>query len=309
MIAVAGSLIADVWTYPVDQLPQKGTLGLVDEIGVHLGGAVSNTGAALAKLNVPVAVVGRVGKDALGELVAEETARWAQALYISQDEERPTSSVIAMVHPDGERTFLYAPGACAHFGAEDVNLERLVAEGVRALHLGYALLLPALDGPPMVKLLDRARDLGLLVSLDVVWNPAANWGKLLPVLPCVDLFCPNFQEAQAITGTSDPADAAKALLKAGVRQVVVIKLGKDGCYVQPVGMNGKYFPGHSVKAVDTTGAGDAFIAGMLASWYRGLDWISAAQLANVVGALAVTGLGAAEGVNSWAETLSLAKGG
>jgi sugar/nucleoside kinase (ribokinase family) len=158
----------------------------------------------------------------------------------------------------------------------------------------------------MVRTLKRARDLGLLVSLDVTWLQAASWEDALVLLTHADVFCPNLREAEAITGEADPPRAADALLDAGVNEVVAITLGEEGCYVKPAGGSGEHIARQEAPAVDTTGAGDAFVAGMLAAWYKGHDWTTAGRVANVAGATATVELGAAEGVRDWEEVLRLA---
>jgi sugar/nucleoside kinase (ribokinase family) len=88
--------------------------------------------------------------------------------------------------------------------------------------------------------------------------------------------------------------------------VVAITLGEEGCYVKPAGGSGEHIARHEAQAVDTTGAGDAFVAGMLAAWYKGHDWTTAGRVANVAGATATVKLGAAEGIRDWEEVLRLA---
>ena len=126
------------------------------------------------------------------------------------------------------------------------------------------------------------------------------------VLGNADVFCPNLREAEAITGEAHPPRAADALLDAGVNEVVAITLGEEGCYVKPAGGLGEHIARQEAPAVDTTGAGDAFVAGMLAAWYKGYDWTTAGRVANVAGATATVELGAAEGVRGWEEVLRLA---
>jgi sugar/nucleoside kinase (ribokinase family) len=306
MIVVAGTLVVDVPAHPVAEMPERGGLEAVERIDLYVGGAVANTGMALSRLGVPVGAIGSVGKDSLGQIVVEELSSWAQDLWIHEDDTRPTSATLVLVHPDGERTFISAVGANAGLMEEHLPWEELIEAGARAIHLGYALLLPGLDGAPMVRLLKRARELGLLVSLDVTWLPAASWEDALALLTCVDVFCPNLIEAEAITGEADPARAADALLDAGVKEVVAITLGEEGCYVKPAGGSGEYVVRQEASAVDTTGAGDVFVAGMLAAWYKGYDWTTAGRVANVAGATATTKLGAAEGVRGWEEIYRLA---
>ena len=260
----------------------------------------------LSRLGVPVGAVGCVGKDHLGRIVMEELSGWADGLWIHEDENRSTSATLVLVHPDGERAFISAVGANAGLTEEHLPWEELARAGARGIHLGYALLLPSLDGALMVRTLKRARDLGLLVSLDVTWLQAASWEDALVLLAHADVFCPNLREAEAITGEADPPRAADALLDAGVNEVVAITLGEEGCYVKPAGGSGEHIARQEAPAVDTTGAGDAFVAGMLAAWYKGHDWTTAGRVANVAGATATVELGAAEGIRDWEEVLRLA---
>jgi sugar/nucleoside kinase (ribokinase family) len=306
MIAVAGTIVVDVPAHPVAGMPSRGGLEAVERIDLYVGGAVANTGMALSRLGVPVGAIGCVGKDSLGRIVLEELSGWAEGLWIREDDTRSTSATLVLVHPDGERTFISAVGANAGLEEEHLHWEELVEAGTRAIHLGYALLLPGLDGAPMVRALKRARDLGLLVSLDVTWLPEVDWEDALALLTHVDVFCPNLREAEAITGEADPARVADALLSAGVREVVAVTLGEEGCYLKPAGGSGEHIARQEASAVDTTGAGDAFVAGMLAAWYKGHDWTTAGRVANVAGATATTELGAAEGVRGWEEVLRLA---
>jgi sugar/nucleoside kinase (ribokinase family) len=126
------------------------------------------------------------------------------------------------------------------------------------------------------------------------------------LLPHADVLCPNFREAEAITGEADPPRAADAPLDAGVNEVVASTLGEEGCYVKPTGGSGERIARQEGPAVDTTCAGDTFVAGMLTAWYKGHYWTTAARVANVAGATATVELGGAEGVREWEEVLRLA---
>ena len=135
----------------------------------------------------------------------------------------------------------------------------------------------------------RASQLGALTSLDVTYFEDRPWPDLLKLMPEIDVFCPSLLEASAITGKSSAAEAATALVEAGVRKFVAVTDGARGALIHIVGEGQEFIPARPVKAIDTTGAGDAFIAGVLAAWYRGLPWWTAAQIGAFVASIAVTG--------------------
>jgi sugar/nucleoside kinase (ribokinase family) len=307
MITVAGSVIADIFVRKLEREPARGSLTVVDQVGFHLGGAALNTGAVLSRLGVPVSVVGRIGSDPFGSLVRQEIEKWASSVTLTVDNVLQTTSCVGHIFADGERSFLYAGGASAGFCAADLDLKKECAQGSRALHLGYAMLLPELDGEPMRALFEEAQSLHMLVSLDVAYFPGPDWKQLVQLMPYVDVFCPNGREAEAITGESEPETAATRLLKEGVRRFVAIKLGDQGAYIHPADDSGEYIQSHSVRAIDSTGAGDAFIAGVLAAWYRKLDWRQAGRIANAAGALATTKQGATEGIETWEQAVGKAE--
>ena len=127
-------------------MPECGGLEAVERIDLYVGGAVANTGMALSRLGVPVGAVGCVGKDHLGRIVMEELSGWADGLWIHEDPTRSTSATLLLVHPDGARTFISAVGANAGLTEDHLSWEGLARARARDIHLGYALLLPGLDG-------------------------------------------------------------------------------------------------------------------------------------------------------------------
>jgi sugar/nucleoside kinase (ribokinase family) len=109
-------------------------------------------------------------------------------------------------------------------------------------------------------------------------------------LPNVDIFLPNLAEAREMTGLGTAGDCAQALLDAGAR-VVALKLGNEGCLILRAGER-ILAPGFDVRARDSTGAGDSFAAGFIAGFLSDLDLPASATVANVMGALAVSRVGA-----------------
>jgi sugar/nucleoside kinase (ribokinase family) len=302
-VVCLGILVADVIARPVDRLPERGTLALVDEIGVHGGGCALNTASALARLGLRAAAAGKLGVDPLGDVllgILEE--RDIDQRAVVRDPATPTSATVALVGADGERTFLHLPGANATLCTGELDSE-LIFSG-RALHVGGALLLEALDGEPTAALLAEARRRGVFTSLDTAYDASGRWNRVLPSLDGLDLFTPNSAEARAVTGERDPNQAARRLREFGVREVAVT-LGEDGCYVA-----GETFEGHVpapvVQVVDGTGSGDAFAAGFLCAKLAELPLEDAARLANATGALAATASGAYNGLRGLEETSALA---
>jgi len=300
-VVCLGILVADVIARPFDELPASGSLGLVETVSLHGGGCALNTASALTRLGCTAAVTGKIGADALGDFLLQLLDdRGIDRRGVIRDSSAPTSATVVLVGGDGERTFLHAKGANARLEASELDPELLFSG--RCLHVAGALVLDALDGEPCAALLVEARARGLVTTLDTVWDASGRWERILPSLPYVDVFAPSLPEAQAISGTSGVEAAVRWLEDHGAAKVVV-KLGADGCYVG--GGIGHVEP-VQVDAIDATGAGDAFVAGLLYGVLAGWPLEDAARLANAAGALATTAVGAGDGVRGLDETVALA---
>jgi sugar/nucleoside kinase (ribokinase family) len=298
-VVCLGILVADVLARPVDDVPW-GSLGLVDEVVLRGGGCALNTASALVKLGVPASVVGKVGADPFGDFVLGLLdERGVGRAGVVRDPSVPTSATVGLVSAGGERTFLHTYGANAHVRADEVDLA-----GASCLHVAGALVLEALDGEPMAGLLAEARRRGVLTSLDTVYDASGRWSRVEPSLPHLDVASPGIAEARAISGEDDPSAVAAWFRSRGVG-TVALKMGAEGCYVSGDGYEGRV-PAPRVAAVDGTGAGDAFDAGLLAGLLAGRPLEESARLGCAAGALATTAMGAFEGVGGAAETLALA---
>jgi sugar/nucleoside kinase (ribokinase family) len=302
-VACLGILVADAIARPVDKLPSSGALELVDEISLHGGGCALNTASALVRLGLTASVVGKVGADTFGDFVLELLdSRGVDRRGVLRDPTVRTSATVVLVDSSGERTFLHLPGANGHLRREEVDPEILFS--ARALHVAGALVMPALDGPPTAAILEQAKARGLITSLDTVWDATGGWERLLPSLPNLDLFVPTLGEGAAISGGEEPEAVAAWFRERGVG-TVALKLGADGCFVASEEFEG-FLAAPAVQAIDGTGAGDAFAAGMLYGRLAGWPVQRTAALANAAGALSATAVGAVEGVRGLAETLALA---
>jgi sugar/nucleoside kinase (ribokinase family) len=301
-VVCLGILVADVIARPLDALPDTGTLAFVDSINLRGGGCALNTSSALAKLGLDAAALGKVGADPFGDFVLGLLReRGVDARRVLRDASVPTSASVALVGSDGERTFLHLKGANVAVRAEELGDAPFAG---RALHIAGALVLDALDGEPTAALLAEAHRRGIHTSLDTVFDGSGRWHRVLPALPHCDLVTPGLEEARAITGEQEPAQAAARLRALGANTAAVT-LGPDGCIVVGEGFEG-HLPACPVTAVDGTGAGDAFTAAFLYGRLAGWPIERCARFANAAGALATTAVGAFEGVGDLSETLRLA---
>lgn len=292
-VVCLGILVADVIARPVDALPPRGGLAVVEEISLHSGGCAHSTASALARLGVNAAVTGKVGADPLGDhLVGLLDERGVDRRGVLRDAAWPTSTTVVAVSADGERTFLHLPGANAHLRAEELDRELLFCG--RALHVGGALVMPELDGEPAAALLAEARRRGILTSLDTAFDASGRWERLLPCLPHLDLATPSLTEARAVSGEREPAAVAAWFRARGVAEVA-LTMGDAGCFVTGEDLAAQ-IEAIPVRAVDGTGSGDAFAAGLLYGRLAGWPLARAARFANAVGALSTTAVGAVEGL-------------
>jgi sugar/nucleoside kinase (ribokinase family) len=295
----AGNAVADVLARPVDHLAPPGTSQRLEDVALGPGGNSINTGIALARLGVGVRLAAALGEDRFGQFLRERVR--AEGIDDSDLVALPgakTSTSIVLVQATGERRFLHLRGVSAHFSEQHLDWTRV--EGARVFHYASAFALPAFDGAPLARTLQRAREIGCLTSVNICWDVQGRWLPLLePALLCVDFIFPNREEGQQLTGETEPAAIARRLRGLGVKTVIV-KLGAAGCYVESP--QGAFIsPGFPVHPVDTTGAGDCFAAGFLAALCRGQSLAEAARYANAAGALATLGLGGADSAPTTAE--------
>ena len=305
-VTCLGILVADLVGKPVDEYPARGKLTLVDQLELHSGGCAANAGVALAKIGISTGIIGKVGRDGLGDFMIGVLQKYGiSTANVVRDPNVGTSGTMVMVHSDGERSFIHYLGANAALTEEDVDFKQL--EGTRILHVAGSFLMPAIDGEPTARVLKKAQDMGIITTLDTAWDSKGRWMSVLkPCLPYIDYAVPSIEEARMVTGKHDPADVAKVLMDNGVK-VIALKMGVDGCYIRSADVELK-IPKYNVEAVDALGAGDCFAAGFLTGLVKGWDLESTGRFANAVGASCVMALGATTGVKSLDETLDFMRG-
>ncbi len=291
---VCGNIVYDILVRPVEALRWGGTM-IVDRVEHHLGGNAGSTSYTLATLGMPVKLVSLAGSDSKAEFLLSTLRAAGVDTSPMQFTAAPTSTALSLINAHGERALLYHLGASAENLREPFELP----DGASHFHLAavYRMRYLRAAAPGILR---KAREAGLTTSVDTQWDHEGEWLSVLePSLPFTDLLFVNEEEARMLSGSADPAEAARALQSKGAGHVIV-KLGARGCLVD----GRERVEGFRVDAIDTTGAGDCFVGGYLAALQRGESHGHAARFANAVAALAVQRLGAVEGVRSYEETLA-----
>lgn len=297
-----GIYVADALAKPITKIPDWRQLELVDQVELHTGGCANNTGTGLARLGLKVGTMGKVGVDGFGDFILKHlTSEGIDIRGMKRDDKVNTSFTFVMIAPDGERAFFHYVGANGAYSYEDVDFD-LIGEA-KILHVAGSFVMPKLDGEPTARVLKRAHELGVKTSLDTVWNGDIDaLATLAPSFEYLDYFVPSIDEARLMTGQDTPEDIAKFFMDRGVG-TVGLKMGPDGCYL----MNkdgGVYIPAFKINVVDTSGAGDSWIAGFLAAMSKGWDLEKAGRFGSAMGAMCATAIGTTAGLRSMEETLA-----
>ncbi len=288
-VVVLGDLMVDVLA--VMSAPLARGSDTPARVSTHGGGAAANVAAWLASDGVPTTYVGCVGDDALGRSALTTLAGQGVSVRAAVSPDRPTGTCVVLVEPGGERSMLPDPGANAALRPEDVPRE--VFRPGSHLHLsGYTLLREGSRAAGL-RALAMARAAGMTVSVDpssAALLQAVTAEGFLGWTRGANLLLPNGDEATALTGRADPVEAAGALSSSYGE--VVVTLGAEGALWQGGFISARGPAERGLDVVDSTGAGDAFVAGFLATWLLHPEPESALAAGNRLAARAVRRLGA-----------------
>jgi len=294
-VVCAGVIVADHLCTPISHVPAPGELVKADELVLNIGGCATNAAVVLAKLGVRSTVCGKVGDDAFGRFVADSLrAHGVDPGALGVDPSRATSQSLIINVRGQDRRFIHSFGANQGFTAAD--LDPALATGPRVVYVGGYLILPGLDPDALAERFARAKLAGAITVLDVVTpaEPADYLRLLKPVLPHVDAFLPNTDEAALILGEPDPTRQALAFRDLGARHVVVTR-GERGAVAVSDALRVR-LDAYPIDHVDSTGGGDAFDAGYIAGLIEGLPELDCLKLAAAVGASCVRAIGTTAGI-------------
>jgi len=305
-VVCIGILVADVISKPLTKLPEKGKLMPIDNISLHSGGCALSSSVDMSILGLKTSIIGKVGKDGFGYYLNSilESAKVDTSALV-MDKNSTTSASVVVVGDDSERSFIHCFGANAEFTYEDINFEH-VSNHKFAFITGVNLM-KSFDGKPCGLTTKKIQDQGLVTIMDTAWDSSNKWMELVEdSLPYLDYFIPSYDEATKIANKIKPKDIADVFLNKGVKNVV-IKLGKDGCYVKTNSGKEYTIPTFECIPVETTGAGDAFSSGFITGLSKGLSIKNCCTFANAVGTLSVMEVGASTGIKSYEQTIEFIK--
>lgn len=302
-VFIMGSYVTDL-TARADRLPQPGETVLGKSFRTGAGGKGSNQAAAAARLGAEVSLVTKLGDDAFGKLALDHFQQEGiDTTHIAIDREQATGSALIAVDDQSENMIVVTPSACANIQKEEIEkAEPKLAESAAVL----TQLETNLDA------VETTLQLAEKHGVPVILNPAPFQPIPDDWLKKVTYLTPNETEAAQLTGmpvdSVESATAAAETLHQLGADNVLITLGKKGCLLYNAEQKGTVYKGFPVRAVDTTGAGDAFNGGLayaLANEY-GLE--DAIRFANAVGACAVTKEGTAQAMPTLEEVMQFLDG-
>ncbi len=260
------------------------------------GGAPANVAVGIARLGGKSAFIGRVGDDPFGRFMAKTLAdEGVDVNHMRLDPAHRTSTVVVDLDDHGERSFTFMVRPSADLFLEPADLPTFSAG--EWLHVCSIALSAEPSRSATFQAMDAIRKAGGNVSFDPnirpdLWPDENALRRCLEqALQSADVVKLSVEELAFLTGDADVSEGLNTLMQRCPARLVLVTQGKDGVIAWDQGAV-KHYPATPVQCVDTTGAGDAFVAGLLYGLAAGQELVPAIALAQRCGALATTAKGA-----------------
>lgn len=301
-VVCLGVHLLDVLVRP-SQLPNPAAgWQLLDDLRITAAGTAAGPAVDLAKLGARPISMGVIGDDYEGGLVADLMAGFGCDVGgLVRDPGVPTHVSLLFIGPTGERDpIMIRPTGARTLTLDDIDFD-LVA-GADVLHVGGADQLGDFVDEPLLELVRFARERDIVVTVDVLAMCDEEMrDRLAPALREAQFFFPNEGQLAGMTGTEDPAEGAARLRELGVETVIATLGGEGSLIVGPAGE--ARVPAFEIDLVDTTGCGDAYVAGFIVATANGWDPEAAGWLGSAASGLVATGLGSDAGIVDLDSTL------
>lgn len=288
-IAAIGELNVDIILNGIESEPEIGKEKFASDMIVTLGSSTAIFAANAASLGKKVCFVGMTGDDMFGNLVSESLQnRGVDTSYLIRNGKVSTGATICMSYGEDRANLTYQ-GAMDVMGYDDIDLS--VFENTKHIHLSSLFMQTALLRD-IDKVLAKAAENNVTVSLDTQWDPVEKWEMdWKKVLPQVTVFLPNEKELMALTGTSDIEEAISAVLPY-LGHAMVVKMGSKGSLLVRKDGSRNFLASFLNKdVVDAIGAGDSFNSGFISAFVAGHSLEECQRNGNLTGAINTTAAG------------------
>ena len=279
-VAGIGSTNVDLLYFGLEKLPNEGEEIYSKDFSLQLGGGVPATLINLARLGIPSKIATELGRDMFSLFATGEFEKaGVKPLNLYKGQDMPLNVTSAMITPR-DRTFI-------SYGNGNVQAtDKALDEAYKMCHGAKIVIMQCGGFLPVYK---RLKEEGTILVFDCGWDENMSLEAYQKYLDIADYYTPNQKEALKITGTDTPEKAAKIL--SNYFDNVVVKLDKDGClgmqsgnsFITPTAMN--------VECLDSTGAGDAFLAGFIYGLFYDRPFADCILFGNITGGKCVTEVG------------------
>jgi sugar/nucleoside kinase (ribokinase family) len=276
---------------------------LLDDLRITAAGTAAGPAVDLAKLGARQSSMGVIGDDYEGGLMVDLMAGFGCDMSrMVRDPGAPTHISLLFIGPTGERNpIMIRPTGARPLTLDDVDVVAVADADV--LHVGGADQMGEFIGEPLVELIRHARANDVIVTVDVLAEvDEAFRERLAPALAEADFFFPNEGQLAGMTGTEDPGEGVARLREATGVETVVGTLGEEGSLILGAADEARV-PAFEIDLVDTTGCGDAYVAGFIVAIANGWDAEAAGWLGAAASGLVATGLGSDAGIVDLQSTL------
>ena len=276
---------------------------MIESYELELGGSCCIFATQASRLGLNVAGVGSVGEDHFGKFILDQLKSNKVDISHIRIAKNIKTGVGIILNRHTDRAILTYSGSID--GADKSHFTDELIQQTKHLHIGSYFLLQKLR-PCLKEILINCRSLGITTSLDTNWDPENKWdGGLSEILPLINIFLPNENEALLISGKNHLEEAIEWLQKR--IEIVVIKMGEKGA-ICCKGDYRKHLPSLNVSVVDTVGAGDSFDAGFVYGFINGYSPDKCLKTGIICGSLSTRKPGGIRGQGFISEIMNLMDG-
>lgn len=275
-----GSANIDLLYSGLQRLPREGEELYAEDFSLQLGGGIPATLITLARLGVKTKIATFLGDDIFSCFAREQFLKAGVSPFnIYGGHGIPLNVTSAMITKN-DRTFV-------SYGRQSIDADDAALEKAYKMCSGAKVVI--MHTGSFVPVYKKLKSEGTTLVFDCGWDDALSFEKYGEYLEIADYYTPNQKEALKITGKNTPEDAADALSE--YFEKVIVKLDKDGCLGLENGKRVYIPPVDNFKCVDSTGAGDAFLAGFIYGLYCGKSFTDSIMFGNITGGKCVTSVG------------------